>query len=129
MVIQNGFMFIAFLLFVAGALLALQKYTKWKIFDYVPPLVWIYVLNMIFCTLGLFKSEACDAAYSGLKNNLLLFNVVKKVGMDLFGFLEKIKPGALRANSPQGYVIRALKRHLKEYYGVDETSEGFVLKG
>ena len=71
MVIQNGFMFIAFLLFVAGALLALQKYTKWKIFDYVPPLVWIYVLNMIFCTLGLFKSEACDAAYSGLKNNLL----------------------------------------------------------
>ena len=66
---------------------------------------------------------------AGLKNNLLLFNVVKKVGMDLFDFLEKIKPGALRANSPQGYVIRALKRHLKERYGVDETSEGFVLKG
>lgn len=66
---------------------------------------------------------------SGLKNNILLFEVVKKVGMDLFDFLERIKPGALRANSPQGYVIRALKRHLKEYYAVDETSEGFVMRG
>ena len=69
--IQSSFMFIAFILFLAGALLALQKYAKWKIFEYVPPLVWIYVLNMLFCTLGLYKSDACDAAYSSLKNNLL----------------------------------------------------------
>lgn len=68
---QNSFFFVAFLLFVAGGLLALQKYTKWKVFDIVPPLVWIYVLHMIFCTMGLYASEACDAAYSGLKNNLL----------------------------------------------------------
>ena len=71
MVIENGFMFIAFLIFVAGGLLALQKYTKWKIFEYVPPLVWIYILNMLFCTLGLFNSEACSNTYSALKNNLL----------------------------------------------------------
>lgn len=71
MVINNGFLFIAFLMFLAGGLLALEKYTKWKVFNVVPPLVWIYVLNMIFCTMGLYASEACSAAYSNLKNNLL----------------------------------------------------------
>ena len=69
--IINGFTYIAFLMFVAGGMLALQKYTKWKIFDIIPPLVWIYVLNMIFCTIGLYDSEGCSAAYSSLKNNLL----------------------------------------------------------
>lgn len=70
-VIQNGFTFIAFLMFLAGGLLALEKYTKWKVFNVVPPLVWIYVLNMILCTMGVFNSEACSNAYSNLKNNLL----------------------------------------------------------
>ena len=69
--IQNGFTYIAFLMFLAGLLLAAEKYTKWKIFNWVPPLVWIYVLNMVFCTMGLYNSEGCSAAYSALKNNLL----------------------------------------------------------
>ena len=71
MVITNGFMYIAFLMCLAGILLALEKYTKWKIFNVVPPLVWIYVLNMIFCTLGLYHSREVSAAYKALKNNLL----------------------------------------------------------
>lgn len=69
--IQNGFTFIAFLMFVAGGLLALEKYAKWKIFNYMPPLVWIYLLNMVFCTMGLFNSDAVSSAYGSLKNNLL----------------------------------------------------------
>lgn len=69
--IQNGFTYIAFLMFLAGILLAAEKYTKWKIFNWVPPLVWIYVLNMVFCTMGLYNSEGCSTAYSALKNNLL----------------------------------------------------------
>lgn len=69
--ITNGFTFIAFLMCLAGCLLALEKYAKWKIFNVVPPLVWIYVLNMIFCTMGMFDSEGCSTAYSALKNNLL----------------------------------------------------------
>ena len=64
-------MYIAFLMCLAGILLALEKYTKWKIFNVVPPLVWIYVLNMIFCTLGLYHSKEVSAAYKALKNNLL----------------------------------------------------------
>ena len=71
MVITNGFTYIAFLMCLAGVLLALEKYTKWKIFNLVPPLVWIYVLNMIFCTLGLYHSKEVSAAYKALKNNLL----------------------------------------------------------
>lgn len=71
MVITNGFMYIAFLMCLAGILLALEKYTKWKIFNVVLPLVWIYVLNMIFCTLGLYHSKEVSAAYKALKNNLL----------------------------------------------------------
>ena len=71
MVITNGFMYIAFLMCLAGILLALEKYTKWKIFNVVPPLVWIYVLNMIFCTLGLYHSKEVSAAYKALNHNLL----------------------------------------------------------
>lgn len=71
MVITNGFTYIAFLMFLAGGLLALEKYTKWKIFNLVPPLVLIYVLNMVFCTMGLYHSKEVSAAYKALKNNLL----------------------------------------------------------
>lgn len=71
MVITNGFTYIAVLMFLAGGLLALEKYTKWKVFNIIPPLVWIYVLNMIFCTMGIYSSEAVSTTYSALKNNLL----------------------------------------------------------
>ncbi len=71
--ISNGFTYVAFLMCLAGVLLAAEKYTKWKVFKWVPPLVWIYVLNMIFCTVGLFNftDSGAQAAYSNLKNNLL----------------------------------------------------------
>ena len=71
MVISNGFTYIAVLMLIAGGLLALQKYAKWKVFNIVPPLVWIYVLNMILCTMGVFSGEGVGPAYSNLKNNLL----------------------------------------------------------
>ena len=69
--ITNGFTYVAFLMFIAGGLLALEKYAKWKVFNWVPPLVFIYVLNMVFCTIGMFNNEACPNTYSALKNNLL----------------------------------------------------------
>lgn len=71
MVITSNIMYIGVLLFIAGGLLALQKYTKWKVFNVVPPLVWIYVILMLLCTCGLFDSEECSNTYSALKNNLL----------------------------------------------------------
>ena len=69
--INTGLTYIAVLLFIAGGLLILQRKTKWKIFDIVPPLVWIYVLNMILCTMGIFETDAVKSTYSGFKNNLL----------------------------------------------------------
>ena len=69
--INTGLTYIAVLLFIAGGLLVLQRTTKWKVFDLVPPLVWIYVLNMILCTMGIFETDAVKATYSGFKNNLL----------------------------------------------------------
>ena len=69
--ITNGFTYIAFLMFVAGALLFLQKSTKWKIFDIVPPLVCIYVMHLVFCTIGLYDLAETKATYNGFKNNLL----------------------------------------------------------
>ena len=71
MVITNGFTYLAVLMFIAGGLLALQKYAKWKVFNVVPPLVWIYVLNMIFFTAGLYSSDACSAAYRDRKSTRL----------------------------------------------------------
>ena len=71
LVIANGLTYIALLMFVAGGLMFLQRTTKWKIFDIVPPLVWIYVLHMILCTLGIYESDAVKSTYSSFKNNLL----------------------------------------------------------
>lgn len=67
----NSFTYIAFMPFLSGGLLALEKYAKWKVFNIVPPLVWLYLLNMVFCTLGMYDSEGCSAAYSAVKDNLL----------------------------------------------------------
>ena len=33
MVITNGFTYLAVLMFIAGGLLALQKYAQWKVFN------------------------------------------------------------------------------------------------
>ena len=70
-VIENGFTYIAFLMFLCGGLLALQKYAKWKIHDILRTPVRIRLIGMICCTAGMFNSEGVSAAYGVLKNNLL----------------------------------------------------------
>lgn len=69
--ITNGFTYIAVLIFLAAMLVWLQKYTKSKFFDFVPPIVLLYLITMILCTLGTWDMEATKPAYSALKNNLL----------------------------------------------------------
>jgi len=69
--ITNGFTYIAVLIFIAAMLVWLQKYTKSKFFDFVPPIVLLYLLTMILCTCGVWDMEATKPAYSALKNNLL----------------------------------------------------------
>ncbi len=69
--ITNGFTYIAVLIFIAATLIMLQKKTKWKFFDYVPPIVLLYLITMIFCTLRVWDLEATKPAYSNMKNNIL----------------------------------------------------------
>lgn len=69
--ITNGFTYIAFLIFLAAMLVWLQKYTKSKFFDFVPPIVLLYLLTMIMCTCKVWDMEATKPAYSALKNNIL----------------------------------------------------------
>lgn len=60
----------------------------------------------------------------GLKNNLLLFEACRRVGLDLEEFLRGIASNALRATNPPGYVVRSLERRLREQYGVVKTDGG-----
>ena len=55
--------------------------------------------------------------WAGIKANITLFDTAYRE-FDLLSFLDRIAPGALRAQSPQGYVINSVKKHLKEQYGI-----------
>lgn len=69
--ITNGFTYIAFLIFLAAMLVWLQKYTKSNFFDFVPPIVLLYLITMIMCTCKVWNLESTKPAYSALKNNIL----------------------------------------------------------
>ena len=69
--ITNGFTYIAFLIFFAAMLVGVKKWTKWKVFDFLPPIVMVYLFNMLFATLKVWDMDATAGAYSSTKNNLL----------------------------------------------------------
>ena len=69
--ITNGFTYIAVLIFLAAMLVWLQKHTKSKFFDFVPPIVLLYLITMILCTCKVWDLDATKPAYSALKNNIL----------------------------------------------------------
>lgn len=69
--ITNGFTYIAVLVALAGLLVMAEEKTKGKLFEYLPPVVLLYLLAMILCTLGLWDLKATKPIYGALKNNLL----------------------------------------------------------
>lgn len=69
--ITNGFTYLAFLIFFAAALLWLEKHTRWRFFQFVPPLVLLYLGAMVLCTLGVWDLNATSGTYAALKNNIL----------------------------------------------------------
>lgn len=73
--ITNGFTYVAVLCAIAGVLLAAEKYTKnkylQKFFNVIPPIVLIYLIGMIFCTIGVWDLEKTKPAYDAIKNNML----------------------------------------------------------
>jgi uncharacterized membrane protein len=69
--ITSGFTYIAFLIFFAGVMVMLEKKTQAKIFNVLPPVVLIYLITMLMCTVNLWDMKATKPAYTILKNNLL----------------------------------------------------------
>lgn len=53
----------------------------------------------------------------GIKANISLFDTAWKE-CDILEFLDSIAPAALRAANIQGYVVNAIRKHLKEKFGI-----------
>lgn len=73
--IQDGFMYIAVLMFLAALLVNLPRLftgkAAQKFFQVAPPIVLIYLGLMVLCTVKLWDLEATGPAYSTLKNPIL----------------------------------------------------------
>jgi len=69
--ITNGFTYLAVLACIAGCLIWAQHATKSKFFDYVPPVVLLYLIGMICCTFAVWDVAETKAAYSAVRNPIL----------------------------------------------------------
>lgn len=73
--IQDGFIYIAVLVFIAALLINLPQILKGRvaksIFRFAPPIVLIYLGLMVLCTLKLWDLDATAETYGALKNPLL----------------------------------------------------------
>ena len=69
--ITNGFTYIAVLACIAGGLIWAQHTTKAKFFDYVPPVVLLYLIGMICCTFSVWNTAETKAAYNAVRNPIL----------------------------------------------------------
>ena len=69
--ITDGFTYFAVLVLIAGALVGCQKLTKWKFFEYAPPVVLLYLICMLCCTFKVWDAAATKDAYSALRNPIL----------------------------------------------------------
>lgn len=70
--ITDGFSYLALLMAIAASIVFAEKKTKAKIFAYLPAIVIIYFVVMLFSTFGLWqKSESITATYKTLKSDLL----------------------------------------------------------
>ncbi|MBQ9565987.1 MAG: DUF819 domain-containing protein [Synergistaceae bacterium] len=69
--ITNGFTYFATLVLIAGLLIGAQKLTRWKCFEYVPPVVLLYLIGMLGCTFKLWDTASTKEAYGALRNPIL----------------------------------------------------------
>jgi len=70
--IENGILYLAALILIASGIVYTEKKTKAKLFEYLPSIVIIYFVVMLFSTFGLWqKTDSVTAVYKGVKTNLL----------------------------------------------------------
>ena len=70
--IENGFAYLALLIFITSTIVFIEKKSRHKLFEYLPSIVIIYFSVMLFSTFGLWqKTESITTTYKFLKSNLL----------------------------------------------------------
>lgn len=70
--IENGFTYIAVLILIGSVIVYTEKRSQHKLFEYLPAIVIIYFVVMLFSTFSLWeKTESVTATYKTLKSNLL----------------------------------------------------------
>ena len=70
--IENGFTYLAVLMCIAATIVYTEKKSQYRLFEYLPAIVIIYFVVMLFSTFGLWqKSEDVTATYKAVKSNLL----------------------------------------------------------
>ena len=70
--IENGILYLAVIILIATAIVYTEKKSQAKLFEYLPSIVILYFVVMLFSTFGLWqKSESVTATYKAVKSNLL----------------------------------------------------------
>jgi len=70
--ITDGFSYLAVLMAISALIVSTEQKTKARLFKYLPSIVIIYFIVMLFSTLGLWqKSDSVTATYKSFKSNLL----------------------------------------------------------
>lgn len=87
--ITNGFAYIAAVAAIPAVVCWLEAKTTWKIWKWLPAFVFVYLLNMIFCTFNLWDLEATSSAYSAVKGNLQYALMLDRASISkVNGFIE-----------------------------------------
>lgn len=70
--IENGFTYLSVLMMIGATIVYTEKKSQHKIFEYLPAIVILYFVVMLFSTFGLWeKTESVTSTYKSLKTNLL----------------------------------------------------------
>lgn len=70
--IENGLLYLTAIILIALTIVYVEKKTQAKLFEYLPSIVIIYFVVMLFSTFGLWqKTDSVTAVYKGIKSNLL----------------------------------------------------------
>jgi len=70
--LESGFSYLAVLVAVAGTLKFAEQRWPTRVFEYLPPIVLLYLSVMVLSTLGIWqKTDSVNTVYAGVKDNLL----------------------------------------------------------
>ena len=70
--IENGLLYLTAIILIATSVIYTEKKTQNKLFEYLPSIVIIYFIVMLFSTFGLWqKTESVTVVYKTVKSNLL----------------------------------------------------------